>query len=88
MYYLDCETHLTVQVNCIDLNAKDGLGLTPFMKVCSNGNKEVGQIIVRSFWRKKPIDLNAKDIHGRTPLTQCSKSSFFVQKINLDISSL
>ena len=85
--YLDCETHLTVQVNCIDLNAKDGLGLTPFMKVCSNGNKEVVKLLL-DHSGEKTIDLNAKDIHGRTPLTQCSKSSFFVQKINLDFPSL
>ena len=47
--YLDCETQLTVQVNCIDLNAKDGLGLTPFMKACINGHKEVVKLLFDTF---------------------------------------
>ena len=63
--FLDCETHLTVQVNCIDLNAKDGLGLTPFMKACINGHKEVVKLLFENLYNKT-IDLNLRDVHGRT----------------------
>ena len=37
-----------------------------FMKVCINGHKEVVKSLIDQ-WDSKTINLNTKDIHGRTP---------------------
>ena len=57
-------SHLLVK--SIDFNAKESLGWTPCMKACINGHKEIVKFLF-DHSDSKTINLNAKDIHGRTP---------------------
>ena len=70
----------------VDFNAKDRLGLTPFMKPCINGHKEVVKILF-GHSDSKTTDLNAKGIQGLTPFIKaCINGHKEVVKLLFDHS--
>ena len=58
-------SHLTFQTKKIEFNAIDGLGWTSPMKACINGHKAVVKLLFENLYNKT-IDLNLRDVHGRT----------------------
>ena len=47
----------------VDVNVKDGIGITPLHDACSEGHKEIVELLI-----SKGAVLNAKDQDGKTPL--------------------
>lgn len=63
-----------VQAQGIDVNRRDGYGLTPLYYACGHGHLEIVQVLVRV--QEGGIDVNLPGGHGITPLHRASQGGY------------